>query len=97
MEGLLFVGSVDAFFAAFVWAGAVVRTGRALPLLFFGGIAIFVVVALFSLMTGLYVTLTEHRFDGHLAGAISVAFGVTLAVRGRVMMSAGRGRVIQVG
>lgn len=76
-EGILVVASVAAFFGAFVWAGAAVRTGRALPLLFFGGIAIFVVVALFSLMT-------ELRFCG-VAGAIGWVVGFVVFTARRTL------------
>jgi hypothetical protein len=37
-----------------------------------------------------YVTLARHPLDAHLAGAISVALGVALAVCGRTIISAER-------
>ena len=43
-----------------------------------------------------YVTLASHRLDAHLAGATSVALGVTLAVCGWVMISARRARGIRI-
>jgi hypothetical protein len=43
-----------------------------------------------------YVTMAGHRLDAHLAGAISVALGITLAACGRATIGAGRGRRIPV-